>query len=156
MPYDVSLLMIYNTDRESIRGEICAIDRPASKFATWDGREYISNRKITSPRGVKLHVTGIPDDLDISKVLHPEYKEVEGKLRAIRRRAITVVLTRIDQNLISEIIKKDKREGTIRWARFKTFLRNQSKSRDFIDSDIEVKDTDFRSDPLSSAIKRAI
>ena len=154
--YDVSILMIYNVDasRDSMRGEVCAIDRPASKFATWDGLEYVSNKKINSPRGVKLHVINIPDTLDISKVLHPEYKEVEGKLRSIRRRSITVIPTRIDQNLISEIVK-NKKEGTIDWSRFRTFLRNQAEDRDFIDSDIEIKDSDFRSDPLSSAIKQA-
>ena len=155
--YDVSLLMIYNVDanRDSMRGEICAIDRPASKFATWDGREYISNKKINSPRGVKLHVINIPDTLDISKILHPGYEEVDGKLTATQRRSITVVPTRIDQNLVTEIVK-NKKEGTIDWSRFKTFLRNKVQDRDFVDLDIEVKDTDFRSDPLASAIKRVI
>ena len=149
--YDVSLLMIYNTDstRSHLRGEVCAIDQPASKFATWTGVEYISDSPIKSPRGVKLHVINIPDTINISKILHPG--ESNNKLI---RRGVTVQLNRIDQNLISSITGISK-EGTIPWNRFKTFLRNQNKNRDFTDADIEVKSTDFNTNLLTAAIRKS-
>ena len=152
--YDASLFIIYNVDadHQNLLGEICAIDIPASKFATLIKGEYISNKKITSPRGVKIHVTGIPDSLDINKTLHPEYSDTNGKVQLVRRRAMTLVTTRMDQNLIQKIAGNGK-EGTIPWVRFKTFIMNHSKGRNISNSDIEVKVEDFRSNPLTAAIR---